>query len=48
MLCADSYLSIVFVDRSLYFQSCREMYEAYVLHCFMRYLSIHPFIRYWQ
>ena len=44
MLCADSYLSIVFVDRSLYFQSCREMYEAYVLHCFMRYLSIHPLL----
>lgn len=33
-----SYFSILFVEKAFYFQACREIYEAYVIYCFMRYL----------
>jgi hypothetical protein len=36
MLCIEAYLSVLFVQQALYFQAAREMYEAYVIHCFMR------------
>jgi len=32
----ESYFSITFVDQAMYFQALRELYEAYVIHCFMR------------
>ena len=33
----ESYFSMTFVDRAMYFQALRELYEAYVIHCFMRF-----------
>lgn len=33
-----SFLSLVFIEYSFYFQAIREIYEAYVIYCFMRYL----------
>jgi hypothetical protein len=36
MFCGESYLSLVFVKQATYFQAVRELYEAYVLYCFMR------------
>ncbi|KAJ1400619.1 organic solute transporter subunit alpha/Transmembrane protein, partial [Ochromonadaceae sp. CCMP2298] len=38
MLCIEAYLSVLFVQQALYFQAAREMYEAYVIHCFMRFI----------
>jgi hypothetical protein len=34
----ESMFSIMFYDHSFYFQALRELYEAYAIYCFMRYL----------
>lgn len=34
----ESLLSTIFVQYAFYFQAVREIYEAYVIYCFMRYL----------
>jgi hypothetical protein len=32
----ESFLSIVWIKGAFYFQVLREIYEAYVIYCFMR------------
>lgn len=36
VFCMESYFSLTFVKQAMYFQALRELYEAYVIHCFMR------------
>lgn len=32
----ESWLSILFMEHAFYFQAIREIYESYVIYCFMR------------
>lgn len=34
----EAMLSIIYYNKSFYFQTIRELYESYVIYCFMRYL----------